>query len=333
MRNLKLQEKILTISTAAYNAEQYISRALDSLTASDFIDRLEILVIDDGGSDSTGAIALEYAERFPDSVFFIHKENGGYGSTVNCGIARATGKYFKLLDGDDWFDTEGLDRLVAGLEKTSADAVITDYLCGPDPDNMKLMRKGSSAEGIRSVDEIDSVINHWALTYRTDFLRETGITLPEHCLYTDRYYSAVPLAQTGTVAGFAFPVYCYNLGRNGQSVSRECRIKHCDEHIRVTEMICEFTENYARSGAYLKMRACSDYRYSVKTILLPGFSRTSLEKLEEFEERMRGKAPQIYAMAGSSDIRTGKMISYIRSRKYRINPVLRALHPEKLFFK
>ena len=99
-------EKILTISVAAYNVEEYIRQTLDSLTDERVIGNLEIFVVDDGGKDSTLDIAKEYANIYPESVFPIHKENGGYGSTVNYSLAHAHGKYFKLLDGDDWFDTE-----------------------------------------------------------------------------------------------------------------------------------------------------------------------------------------------------------------------------------
>ena len=61
---------------------------------------MEILIVDDGSTDGTAAIADEYAEKHPSVVRVIHKENGGHGSAVNTGIENASGLYFKVVDSD-----------------------------------------------------------------------------------------------------------------------------------------------------------------------------------------------------------------------------------------
>ena len=106
-------EKILTISIAAYNMEQYIEHTLNSLIDEHIIDLLEIFVVDDGSMDRTLEIAMQYAKRYPQSIYPIHKENGGYGSTINTSVKLATGKYFKLLDGDDWYAKENLPAFIS----------------------------------------------------------------------------------------------------------------------------------------------------------------------------------------------------------------------------
>ena len=83
----------------------------------DWSEYLEILIIDDGSRDQTGAIADQYAERYPTVVRVIHKENGGHGSGINCGIQNALGRYMKVVDADDWVDPEALDHLIAALKK------------------------------------------------------------------------------------------------------------------------------------------------------------------------------------------------------------------------
>ena len=103
--------KILTISVAAYNVENYISNTLESLLVDD-IDDIEILVEDDGGIDNTANIVKEYEEKYPNVVKLIHKENGGYGSTINKSLEIATGKYFKQLDGDDWYDSNNFKKFL-----------------------------------------------------------------------------------------------------------------------------------------------------------------------------------------------------------------------------
>ena len=119
-------EKILTVSIAAYNVEKYIDQTLKSLVVPEIMDKLEVLVIDDGGKDSTVDIVERYVDQYPDTFKLIRKENGGWGSTVNCGLKNATGKYFKLLDGDDYFSE--LARFIDVLQQTDADLVYTPYV-------------------------------------------------------------------------------------------------------------------------------------------------------------------------------------------------------------
>ena len=117
--------KLLTISIAAYNAEEYLANCLESLVKSKFLNEIEIIVVNDGSKDNTKDIGEEYARKYPYSICVINKENGGYGSTIEASLSRATGKYFKLLDSDDYFSTEGLDALISKLAESEADTVIT----------------------------------------------------------------------------------------------------------------------------------------------------------------------------------------------------------------
>ena len=118
--------KILTVSIAAYNVEQYIDKALRSLICSR-MDKLEVLIIDDGSTDNTFSVAKGYESRYPETFHTIHKENGGYGSTINHSIGIATGKYFKQLDADDCFDTGNLNAFIDYLENNSSDLVLSPF--------------------------------------------------------------------------------------------------------------------------------------------------------------------------------------------------------------
>ena len=118
--------KILTISIAAYNAENYIAKCLDSLIKSKYLEQLDIIVVNDGSRDRTSQIAHQYSNKY-DSIRVIDKENGGHGSTINTSISLAEGKYYKVLDSDDAFDTCELDKLVVFLTESDVDLVLTNY--------------------------------------------------------------------------------------------------------------------------------------------------------------------------------------------------------------
>ena len=105
---LEVVLKQLTIAVPSYNVEKTLEATLSSLCVSEVLPELDIIVVDDGSKDGTAKIAEGFACRYPESVCVIRKENGGHGSAVNTGIDAAQGRYFKVVDGDDRLDRDGL---------------------------------------------------------------------------------------------------------------------------------------------------------------------------------------------------------------------------------
>ena len=102
-----MEDKLLTISIAAYNSACTIERTLSSIVnAEKYMPLLDVIVVNDGSTDDTERIARAFAERCPDSIRVISKANAGYGSTVNTAVDAAKGRYFKLLDSDDGMPPE-----------------------------------------------------------------------------------------------------------------------------------------------------------------------------------------------------------------------------------
>lgn len=79
-------EKLLTIVVPAYNVEKYIKNCLDSFIDLSVLRSLEILIVDDGSTDSTASLAHTYEQKYPYSFKMLSKENGGHGSTINYAI-------------------------------------------------------------------------------------------------------------------------------------------------------------------------------------------------------------------------------------------------------
>ena len=106
-KGIKNVEKILTITVPSYNVEKFLENTLDSFVDERVLDAIEVLVVDDGSKDRTAEIGKGYEAKYPGTFRVISKENGGHGSTINRGIKEARGKYFKVVDGDDWVDKDG----------------------------------------------------------------------------------------------------------------------------------------------------------------------------------------------------------------------------------
>lgn len=92
-------KKILTVVIPAYNVEKYLERCMHSFEIPEILDKIEILVINDGSKDGTEQIARAYCEKYPQTYFLYNKENGGHGSGINYGIRYATENISKLLMG------------------------------------------------------------------------------------------------------------------------------------------------------------------------------------------------------------------------------------------
>lgn len=115
----------VSIIVPIYNAETTISRCVDSILGQQFSD-FELLLVDDGSTDGSGAICDAYA--CADSrVRVIHKENSGVSDTRNLGISQAQGIYLQFLDSDDWITPDATKLLVQTAETHSCDLVISDF--------------------------------------------------------------------------------------------------------------------------------------------------------------------------------------------------------------
>ena len=291
--------KLLTISIAAYNVEKYLENTLNSLECSDNVKKyLEVIIEDDGSTDRTFDIAKKYEKLYPDVYKAVHKENGGYGSTINNSIKLANGKYFKQLDGDDWFDTEHLEDFLSWLLKVNSDFVITPYYnCFEDGkielvDNCKPLK--SREEDISLMNLCGNFAMH-ELTIKTELLRKNNINITEGCFYTDNEYTFLPLMYAKTVIKYEQPLYCYRLGREGQSVSIEGVQKHYQDAFIVAEKMYKAYENNKERITVLdkivkhKLNYITDPVYTYCLISSP-----QKEKLKKFDDDLKNKYEDIY---------------------------------------
>lgn len=224
------QDPLLTILVPAYNVSDYLHRCLFSLLNHRNADKLEIIVIDDGSSDNTLATAEVFEDRSPDIVRVFSQSNRGYGSAVNRGLQEARGKYFRIVDGDDWVVSDGLAALIDLLEHESADLVLTSgkheftYNESPTP----IMDYPMLQEG-RLYNFEDLTYPHYGFltygpivstsTYKTSCLLDGDFTLTERSPFVDNEFNAFAICCVDSVRFVGIDIYRYLIGREGQSSS------------------------------------------------------------------------------------------------------------------
>lgn len=240
--------KLLTVVVPTYNMEKYLPECLDSVTADIVSDRFEVIVVNDGSKDSSLEIARRYESKRPDIVRVIDKENGNYGSCVNAGLAVATGKYFRMLDADDRFDTDALVELLQRLEICDTDLVVTliteevyhnerkvDEIYHPFS-TVKKNHVYKTDEFYIHTHVFDGEFRMHGLTYKTEVLRRSGLHLIEGISYTDTIYLYQPFAYAKDFIVYDLYLYHYRIGREGQTMDPEKQRKGLIDIARVVEL-------------------------------------------------------------------------------------------------
>ena len=251
---------VLTIAVPSYNVARYLKRGILSLVDHPLAHKIEVLIINDGSSDKTAEIGKELERLTSTSngsiVRVVNKSNGGHGSTINRGIKDATGKYFRLMDGDDYFSTDALIELVKILENESSDIVLTNYVEDFSVDAIlrPVRHYNFMTPGIHY--DLDFMnykgygFDKWGpllstTTCRTDLLKKSNFKIDENSFYVDMEYNFIIYALSKSVVYYPLDVYYYYLGRAGQSMSKESFTRNYLHHERVTiRLIDEFIARY-----------------------------------------------------------------------------------------
>lgn len=288
-------DKVLSVSIAAYNVEEYIKQALDSFLYIDNFNKLDIMIIDDGGTDKTVAIASEYQKLYPDVFRIIHKENGGWGSTLNSGIENAKGKYFKQLDGDDFY-SENIDDFVNFLEKSYADMVYSPFVIF-DNNTGGIIRVAGEYRYFSGMDdpyilnELDFFMPAMhSMTVKTELLKEKKVKITEHCFYTDVEFVIKAYSCCNTMQYYDLPVYYYRIARDGQSMSLSGVEKHYKEHQTVLFTLIDFYQKLNLSDGMMtairnRIKGVSDMQYSFYCVLSK--SRKHKNEFCEFDNKLK----------------------------------------------
>ena len=217
--------KILSIIVPSYNMEAYLSKCLGSLVVDDedLLQKLDVIIVNDGSKDRTSEIAHEYAEKYPGVFRVIDKLNGNYGSCINTALSVLEGEYVKILDADDSFTNDNFSCFLDFLTHTHADMVLTDtiYLDDSTGDTTAVINYKLPKEVAVSVEDVlvkYIYINMNTITYRSSIFQGGWYKQTEGISYTDTQWSILPLSKIRTVFYFPKTVYRYTVARSGQTM-------------------------------------------------------------------------------------------------------------------
>lgn len=286
-----MNDKILSISVASYNVEKFIEQAIDSYLNCNCKEKIEVLIVNDGSTDGTEKIVSKYSKKYPDIIKLINQKNAGPGSTVNTGLENAKGKYFRMIDGDDWVKSDEMDSYIEFLEKNETDMVVTNYIKVDDKTGQQQLQHLNINLDYKKEYDFDNVCSNLELdmhniTYKTSLIKN-NLKL-DNFFYTDTEYLLFPMKYVKTVAFLENYIYMYRVSLETQSVNINSLQKHCDMHELVLSRLIDFYKencngfNDARKKyiaeriakmvgtqlyIYLSYKSSNEYKLKIKKML------------------------------------------------------------------
>ena len=288
--------KILSFVIPAYNSKEYLVKCVTSLLHESVINNIEIIIVNDGSTDNTAEIAQKYCDQYPETVKLISQENKGHGGALNTGCAVATGKYLKVIDADDWVETENLPAFIEALKNCECDVVLTHhYTINQSTDEVKKWKNYpekfstplSFSYIVESFGNFDRSITFHGITYNTKFYHKHNHKLLEKVFYEDHEFSTFPCHLAESVMSLDMFIYDYRIGDVTQSVSEENQLKRLSHTEAVLNRFIEEYKNLENESDTVKNFIC----YKAKILLLSYLNTVLL--VEKDKKRGRSSADKM----------------------------------------
>lgn len=313
--------KTLSIIVPSYNAEGYLCETIPTMLSISNLEKLEIVIVNDGSKDNTLTIANQLKERYPQTIIVIDKENGGHGSTINAGIKVATGKYFKVVDADDWVDSKNLSDLIEYLDTVDDDEVISPFIKvymdtnSEETYSYNVRNSRKTYKYSEFLSEINELPKMHSITVKTSILRDNNIEIDENCFYVDLEYNTFPMPYIKTISYFDKAVYRYRLGSPTQSVSMPSYIKNVKMHETVIFSLIDFYHSYPQATEIEKL-LLNKLIGEVITIhsniyLAMDDVKLAKAKFLSFENKIKNKSIHLFNSVQGNKIRILRMSKYI----------------------
>ena len=292
----KIMEKLLSIIVPSYNMEKYLPNGLASLVVGDaeLLQSLDVIVVNDGSKDRTSEIAHGFEAKHPGVFRVLDKSNGNYGSCVNAALPLAAGRFVKILDADDSYDTAAFERYLRALAALPAttDVVFNDYISvdeeGRVTETTTYSFPTDAAFGVADILSRDCFIAMHAVAYRTALLREIGYHQTEGISYTDTEWTYLPVAFAREIRYVPEKVYRYLLGRDGQTMEPKTIVRNLWMQDKILD---KMLKQYDEVSCSREARAYLEYQ--LKRMFAEIFNRRAMtacgQQLDDYLKDVRQK--------------------------------------------
>lgn len=172
----------ISVIIPVYNVEEFLPQCLDSVVGQT-MKEIEVICIDDGSTDKSGMILDEYARK-DSRIFVIHKDNTGYGKSMNVGLQHATSQYIAIIESDDFAELDMLEKLYCAAAESDADIIKANhynYRDGKDTlcDWIKDFPKREIFNSTEHPETLHKANTIWTCLYKNSFLKENNIWFHE----------------------------------------------------------------------------------------------------------------------------------------------------------
>ncbi len=229
---LRRRTPVLSVVIPVYDVEDYLPACLDSVLSQSHSE-LEVIVVDDGSTDSSGLVADAYAERDP-RVSVVHTDNHGLGAARNEGLRHVTGDLLAFADSDDVVPAGAYETLVRQQQRTGADLVTGSIAWWYDdpaqaggagrlvqPPWMKRLHATRRVGVIDQAPELLGDVFAWNKVYRRAFWDETGLSWPEGTRYEDQPTLTEAYVQARRIGVVPDIVYHWRIRSDGSSITQQ----------------------------------------------------------------------------------------------------------------
>lgn len=211
-----MSEIKLSVVVPVYNVERYLHKCLDSILDSTFQD-FELIVINDGSTDKSGLIILEYKEKYKDKIVYINKENSGVSTSRNVGIENARGKYITFIDSDDYIEKDMFELMISKIEAEDLDIVACDAQIIYDGNKKGAVVKSGYGMDLDEKDKIRETMPVfypvvWNKLYKTELVRNIKFT--SGVWYEDMEYLLKLYPHIKSIGVINKPLYNYLQRKN-----------------------------------------------------------------------------------------------------------------------
>ena len=247
---------MISVVIPVYNVEKYLAECVDSVLAQSYMN-WEAILVDDGATDSSGAVCDAYARQDP-RIRVIHQKNGGLSAARNTGLKAARGEYVYFLDSDDYIEPQTLKVLLETAEREQADVVFFDGFvffdqCEEDDSVSRYIRKApyDAQNGRRMLLELLNKEEYRTavplMLFRRDYLLEHGLWFEEGIIHEDELFTFLVYNADGQIAHCHERFYARRM-RPASIMTSSGALRRYDSMLKIYYVLSEMYRRGRASG-------------------------------------------------------------------------------------